>query len=269
MRALGIIFVLTLIVLGVVLARKSYSANFNFFYKSSLPTPTHKTLKEIVNKTIKDTHGTYAISIKNLKTGEEFNLNENKHFESGSLYKLWVMGEAYREFESGKISKAEVIGPGLQTVNDAINIMINVSDNDSAIELTNRIGFDNLNVYLKMGGFVNSDIGGINEPETSAHDIELFFEKLYKGQLANPASTKDMLDILKSQTLNDMLPKFLPPGTIVAHKTADLGDFVHDAGIIYSPNGDYILVILTQGESPDTVQNVVASISRAVYNYFN
>ena len=47
-----------------------------------------------------------------------------------------------------------------------------------------------------------------------------------------------MLELLKAQTLNDKLPKYLPDQVIMAHKAGELDDVSHDAGIVYSPAGD-------------------------------
>lgn len=82
---------------------------------------------------------------------------------------------------------------------------------------------------------------GINgeNPTTTSFDIALFFEKLYKGELANEENTQKMLDLLKKQELNNKLSKYLPEEIDVAHKTGEIGWFSHDAGIVYTNYGDY------------------------------
>jgi len=47
---------------------------------------------------------------------------------------------------------------------------------------------------------------------------------------------------------------------------------IGDAGIIYSPGGNYILVVFMQNTSQvvfDNANRIIADISSAVYNYFN
>jgi hypothetical protein len=54
-----------------------------------------------------------------------------------------------------------------------------------------------------------------------------------------------MYALLKAQQVNDRLPRGLPPGTPIAHKTGDRIHWAHDAGVITTPNGDVLLAVLT------------------------
>ncbi|MGH7246239.1 MAG: serine hydrolase, partial [Candidatus Levyibacteriota bacterium] len=117
--------------------------------------------------------------------------------------------------------------------------------------------------------FSQSYIGKDGEdPTTTASDIALFFEKLYKGQMINSTYANTMLDLLKQQKLNEKIPKYLPDSVPVAHKTGELEGVTHDAGIIYAPNSPYILVALSDSDSPDFANERIAAVSQAVYNFF-
>ncbi len=68
----------------------------------------------------------------------------------------------------------------------------------------------------------------------------------------------------------------VPEGVPYAHKVGYGGEAVGDAGIVYSPGGDYVLVIYvwdSQLDNFDTYAlarwNLVGELSRIVYNYFN
>ena len=74
--------------------------------------------------------------------------------------------------------------------------------------------------------------------------------------------------MLKDQRLNRKLPADLPSNTVIAHKTGELGMFSHDAGIIYTPKGDYIIVVLSKSDTPAAAEKRIADISKAVYDYF-
>ena len=56
-----------------------------------------------------------------------------------------------------------------------------------------------------------------------------------------------MLEVLKRQQINDRLPSGLPSDATVAHKTGNLPGIAHDAGIVYTPTGPRIVVVLTAG----------------------
>ena len=45
--------------------------------------------------------------------------------------------------------------------------------------------------------------------------------------------------------MNDRLPRGLPPGTALAHKTGDRQHWAHDAGIITVPGSELLLVVLS------------------------
>lgn len=78
-----------------------------------------------------------------------------------------------------------------------------------------------------------------------------------------------MIDILKKQTLNEKLPKYLPQGTLIAHKTGEIDYLSHDGGIVFSKKGDYVIVVMTEADSPSGVEERIAQISKNVFNYFD
>lgn len=245
-------------------------------------------LPEVVKKSLAGTQGVYAVYIKNLKTGETYGANENKLFDSASLYKLWVMATSYQIIESGKLDPDTVLDRSISYLNDKFDIssesaelqegqfnmevknalrqMITISHNYAAMALTEKIGLSNITKFLKNEGFVFSKVGGT--PQTTAKDIALFYEKLYAGDLGSKGITTEMMDLLKKQQLNDRLPKYLPEGTVVGHKTGELGLVKHDAGIVFAPYGDYIIVVLSESTNPAAAAEREALLSKAVYEYF-
>jgi beta-lactamase class A len=89
------------------------------------------------------------------------------------------------------------------------------------------------------------------------------------GELANAEYTAKMIDLLKAQRLNNKLPRFLPEGTVIAHKTGELGLFSHDGGIVYLPDGnEYIIVVLSETLYPSAAEERIAELSKEVYSYF-
>lgn len=242
----------------------------------------------VVKKSIAGKSGMYAVAIKNLKTGEAYYLSENKQFESASLYKLWVMVVAFRQIEKGQLDPDKILVEKISDLNNefniatdeaeltegsielsvgrAINQMIIVSNNYAALSLIKEIGSSNIEKFLKDEGFINSTTNPL--PTTTASDIASFFEKLYAGKLAGKESTAKMIDILKNQQINDRLPKYLPEKIDVAHKTGELDSFKHDAGIVFSPEGDYVIVVLSETDKPDKASEIIANFSKSVYEYF-
>ncbi len=97
----------------------------------------------------------------------------------------------------------------------------------------------------------------------------MMFDRLYSGTLVSPSSSQRFMDLLKDQRVNNRLPQGLPAGTVIAHKTGDLDGVVHDAGIVYGPKTDYIVVV-TSGpwNTPGNAPSMFADLSQKLWNYF-
>ena len=252
------------------------------------PSPELSPLGKVVMKSLEGTKGEYSVAIKNLQTGEEFYLDQHKSFESGSLYKLWVMGETFHKVETNQLMLEDVLSSTIpelnrifeidpenaeltqggitMSVNQALNQMITISHNYAAMLLTQKNKVSTIKDWLDSHDFKESEVGG--DPKTTASDTLLFFDKLQKGELANPENTQKMLEFLKKQQLNDKIPADLPKSITVAHKTGELGLFSHDGGIVYTPKGDYIIAVLSKSDTPAAAEKRIADVSKAVYDYF-
>lgn len=246
-------------------------------------------LQNAIDSVLKDSVGTYAVVVKDLKTKETYTRNANLQFEAASLYKLWVMAQAFNEISSGDLSEDEVLSSSItalnssfqipshvaelttgsisMTVEQALDRMITISHNYAALLLIEKLSLPDIKNFIESNGFTQTIIG--DGSITTANDVSAFLEKIYYGQLISSDSSAGMLSLLKRQTLNTKIPKYLPTGVVIAHKTGELDNVTHDAGIVYSPKATYILIILTKSDSPPGADERISGISQAVYSYFN
>lgn len=230
-------------------------------------------LEKEVEKLLQNIDGRYGIFIKNLSTQETFAQKEQEIFESGSLYKLWVMVATFEKIKQGKIKEDDPLVADIATLNkkfdldgeeaefqegsiefsvsSALKQMITISHNYAALALLDKVGSTSIS------------------NKVTAKDTAEFLEKIYKGEMIDQEYSWKMMDLLAGQTINDRIPKYLPEGTKVAHKTGDIGFFENDAGIVFSPKGDFIIVVLSETKDPAAAGEVIAKISEAVYDYFN
>lgn len=254
----------------------------------TLPTSSSQ-LSTTVQEAMEGSKGKYGILIKNLKTGEIYHDNEHMTFESGSLYKLWVMATAYEQIEKGTLKVDDPLHADIPKLNEQFNIatedaelkegtidftiasalrqMITISHNYAALALSRKVGMKNVKAFLQNHELEESYTG--QPPKVSAYDVGIFFEKLYSNTLVSPSSDKEMLALLKEQTINHKLPGQLPKDLAIAHKTGEIGLFSHDAGIVYTPKGDYIIVVLSRTDYPPGAEDRIATVSKAVYDYFS
>ena len=231
-------------------------------------------LSQEILANVKRFPGEAGIYIKDLQTGVEFTYNESKPFPSASLVKIPLMAAVFQSIDDGNISlysqvklqrKNKSAGSGvlkrtrsgrIYSVEDLLELMITKSDNTATNMLTDQIGMDyanwvfrnkfglqttNFNRYIMDLGKRNSGI----ENYTSAKEMGEILEKIYRGTLINQECSSQMLAILMKQKINDRIPRFLPHDLVVAHKTGLMQDICHDAGIVYTPNGDFIVCVLT------------------------
>lgn len=252
-------------------------------------TPSENTeLARIVTTSLEGSQGTYAVVIKNLKTNESFSFNENVQFQSASLYKLWIMEDTFLDIKNGTLQEDDVLSKSVEDLNNefaiatedaeltegtmtfpvsqALNQMITISHNYAALLLSDKIGLSNVQTLIHENGLTSSTV--VAPPRTTAHDIALFYEKLYHGQLIDRNYSDQMLDLLKKQEINDRIPAELPEDAVVAHKTGELDGYKHDAGIVYGPKGNYIIVLMSNTEDPQIAVQKMADLSKAVYDYF-
>ncbi|OGE78659.1 hypothetical protein A3J19_01550 [Candidatus Daviesbacteria bacterium RIFCSPLOWO2_02_FULL_41_8] len=254
-------------------------------------------LKAVVENSLLETKGNYGVVIKNLKTGESYLINEHRVFDAASLYKLWVMAAVYNQIQSGKLNPDQVLSEDIAvlnkdffiepdkaeltdgavtlTVDSALTQMITISHNYAALLLTKQIRLAKVEAFLKENGFKESKVGTSGAlPKVTPFDIALFLEKLYKSELADQENSQKMIELLKNQKISDGLPDYLPDKqssepVAVAHKTGDIEGFKHDAGIVFTGKGDYIVVIMSESTSPAGAGERIALLSKAVFDYFN
>jgi beta-lactamase class A len=87
-----------------------------------------------------------------------------------------------------------------------------------------------------------------------------------------------MIDLLAQNKMPSLLEAGVPDTTEVAHKHGWVTGFngvmqsLGDAGIFFSPGGDYVLVIFLYHPTQliwDNASRLVGQLSAAVYNFYN
>lgn len=198
---------------------------------------------------------------------------------AASLYKLAVLLEAERRIEEGTLRLTDriIVTAGDQaesgsftaagtalSVDEALERMIVLSDNASALSVIRRLGIasvqatlDREQIYLRF----TAD-GAI----TTARGVATFFGELARGSLVSRAASARMLARLSRQRSGDRLPAALPDGVVIAHKTGNLGFATHDAGIVRGPGGaPIVLAVLTWDCSESDAIDLIKEIAVLAY----
>ncbi len=253
------------------------------------PKPVKSSLEKAILSALQNSNGRYGVYIKNFKTKETYAINPHGHFEPGSLYKIWIMAAVYEKIKTGDLKEDDVLTDSVEDLNNIFDIppdqaeltdgditlsvhdgleqMITISHNYAALLLTKEVGVQKVADFLKKYQLNESSVG--DNLTTTPADIGKFYDQLYQGRIIDSQYSQKMLDLLSRQQINDRIPKNLPPSTKVAHKTGDIDFFENDGGIVFSPKGDYIIVVLSESDLPQAADDKIADISLAVYQYFN
>jgi hypothetical protein len=85
--------------------------------------------------------------------------------------------------------------------------------------------------------------------------------------LLNEQYTAKAIDLLKRTEFNTIIPKYIPQN-ITAHKTGSLEYDSHDAGLVFTPRGTYLLIMMSTSDAPADAEERMAQVSKAVYQYF-
>ena len=114
------------------------------------------------------------------------------------------------------------------------------------------------------------DCDALNEEKSdvsSPADMVRLLETVHNSDFLSEESRDGMLHILKRQKLRSIIPYYLPPDVIAAHKTGGVYSVRCDVGIVWGPSGPYAVAIMAKRitDSVD-LDPKLARISRIVYD---
>jgi beta-lactamase class A len=262
---------------------------------------------QMIEGILADFPGFYSVYIKDLATGEEFADDADVAYSGMSILKIAIMVEAFRhldgppDVDTTKILTETMTLSGNFTANLLLRYTIGEGD---AYE-----GVSRLNESMRYLGLVNTfmatpydehilpqristpanqrtDVNTNPDPfmQSTPKDMGRLLEMIY--QCANGGGaliaaypddlTSDecqtMLEIMSQNKIGAFIEAGVPEGTRVAHKHGWVGDTHGDAGIVFSPGGDYVLCVYLHHKDWlewDVSTPLIARISEATYNYFN
>lgn len=227
----------------------------------------------------------------------EFSIAETEQFPAASVIKVPLLAVALQAVYEGKHSLGEEIiferkditgGSGTiknmklpvkLTFEEVLRLMITTSDNTAANKIIDILGYNYINANFKNFGLEKTVLErkmmdfslrkkGV-ENYTTIYDLAVIFEKCYKKELINSEYSQLVLSFLKDQKVNDRIPRDLPKDVEIAHKTGLERGVVHDIGIVFTTQGDYIIGVLTKGvKDYQVAKKFIAKLSRETYNLY-
>ncbi len=281
----------------------------------SSPAPAPASVYETLNQIISDFHGKVALAAENLATGEIVEVLGAQQVQTASVIKLPIMVEAFYQIQAGRIhlqdrliekKENRVKGSGIlqdlseglnPTLEDAITLMIVLSDNTATNMVIDTVGIDPVNGEMQKLGlqdtrlfkkvFIPSAHPSEGEKKfglgvTTPRDMLKLLVLLAQGRLVDQASSEKMISILKKQRDQDGIPRYITydsqklssTGVQVANKTGALDDVRNDVGLVYTKSGVYAMAIFTWNSSDKrwTADNAatltIARLAKALADHF-
>ncbi|OGS20772.1 MAG: hypothetical protein A3J83_01680 [Elusimicrobia bacterium RIFOXYA2_FULL_40_6] len=286
------IFFQTVILIGLISASIT---KYTYIQKKIV----YNDLNKEVMENVYSFPGEVGLYIKDLKTGVVITYNENKPFASASLVKLPIMAATYQAIEDGNITLQEQLtltrslkaaGSGTLKmcrrgtkfcVSELLYHMITESDNTATNMISNKLGYGYINWVFKNK--LNMEVTRMDrgimdlrmrkygvENYTTAREMGDILEKIYNKQLISERASDEMLTILSQQKHKDRIRRFLPKNLNVANKTGLLRDICHDAGIVFTDKGDFIVCVLTSdfGPSYRVAKNLIGEVAYKTYRCY-
>jgi beta-lactamase class A len=206
--------------------------------------------------------GSYAATLIEISKGGRYaSYNGAKQFVTASTYKLFVAYSTLLRVESGDFRWTDSISSG-RNLSQCLDGMITLSDNACAEAFIRKIGMNNLNEDAKAIGctqtiFVSGNIRSTTEDQARLLGL------LYSGRALSDQVNRDKLfAAMKVNVYRQGIPKGLP-GITVADKVGFLDELLHDSSIVYSPTGDYVLVIYTANATWGNIAELASQLEAA------
>lgn len=204
-------------------------------------------------------------------------------FIAASLYKLGILAHAESLVDAGRLKYTDTIeiqpeditedgsyeiAGTVMTIDEALEAMITLSDNGTALGLWHSFGPGNINATLQKLGLAGFHVANDDDDDNTASPraVGQYFTLLVQRKLVSAAASDRMLARLERNQINDRLPAQLPAGTVVAHKTGNLGFVTHDAGIIYTSHGARVVVGMTANTDEDEARHFLGGLGALVYS---
>ena len=239
------------------------------FNKTASMTAVETYIAQFSDKTI-------AVSVHDLESGSEIQINADHAFHPASTFKVHVMMEGFRQAQDEIFSlddRLQIIN-SFTSIADGSKFSLDVNDdsettlysrlgeNENILELirlmivrssnlaTNilieKVGTQNVNAFIRALGIEGvSVLRGVEDNvafrlgmnnSATARGLTHMMQLIAEGKVVSKLISGKMIEIMLKQEFNESIPALLPKSTKVAHKTGWTGVFYHDTGIVFPEN---------------------------------
>ncbi len=250
-----------------------------------------------------------ALYLKNLKTGEALAFDPNIAFSGMSINKIAILATLFGRINdtpddatTSILAEAMICSENIST-NKMLAIIGDGNPYTGAERVTEflqKLGLNNTFIYTpyaedpnitpqapKTGVTSADQVSAQPDPynQLTVTDMGTLLQDIYQcaetengplldtfpGQYS-PMECRKMIDLMSYNHIYNFIEAGVPEGTKVAHKHGWIDDTHGDAGIVFTPGGDFILVIVLHNPTWinfNELGTVISENTRDIYNYLN
>lgn len=249
------------------------------------------TLEKRIAAELASYDGQMSIYVDDMR-GNTVQIGIDEKFEAASTIKTYILACLFDQIEKGQASLDEMLtykkehyidGSGLirdlsfgatLTVKDVAMLMIIISDNIATNMMIDYLGLDTINACIQALGCKDTVLHNpidFSKYEklgtTTPRDYASMFLRLAKGELISERASEQMRDIFRRQHYNSTLTRFFPQYFLdsedtgdeeliyVASKSGSMDACRNDGGIVHTPYGEYVIVIMNKNFSDPVYHN--------------
>lgn len=193
----------------------------------------------------------------------EAKVNQDREFESASIYKLFLTLPLFYQIpveQQGGINVT--VNGGQKSIATCVDLMLRLSNNECGEALGYYLNWKKADDSLKKGGFNHTEFNRTDSLKTSAGDTAAFLESL-NGDMFSRNAKDTIMKSLYQQRYRDGIPSGCP-GCVVANKTGQIDNVMHDAAIVQYKGGSYVLVIFSENGNFKQISQLTGQIQQKI-----
>ena len=228
------------------------------------------TLEKRIDAELYSYQGKMSVFVDDLQ-GHTVERGADEEFETASVIKAFLLAALYLQAERGKADlSAEIEYEASQFVDGsgmlrALGVGARLKVKDTANMLIDYLGLDTINACIRELGFAHTVLHNALHFDryrqlgtTTPRDYAALLARMARGTLVSPEASADMVNILRQQHYNTMLTRDFPPYYLdceetgapellwVASKSGSMNACRNDGGIVHTPYGEYVIVLMNK-----------------------
>src|SRR5262245_41919346 len=249
------------------------------------PHPSFDGLRQAVRGLLDDAAASGGVSLIELgsRSPQSWSYQGDQQFVAASTYKLPLLMQDAQNVASGRWRGTDILcyqdddwedgyygdyQDGLCLSRAQLGNRVGKESDNTAAHILIRYdgGSSSLNSYARAHGTQHSAFYDPNT--TTAGDLARLWANEATGRAGGRQAQQYLYPMLTHTAYEQGIPAGVPGKTTVVHKIGILGGVVNDAALILSgPAGAYVLAICTEVTSGDPSWRLLASLSRAVWQF--